>query len=252
MNRFIDLTGKKFHRLTVIKRVEDYISPKGRRNPQWLCQCECGSPPKIVSGNSLKQGLIQSCGCLHKEVASNLGKSHARTNKYEFKTNYGIGYDYNNKEFYFDLEDYDLIKDKYWYVQKDGYVRYLQNGKKIYLHRLIMQCPSHLCIDHINHNPCDNRKNNLRLATKQQNNKNTSLKSNNTSGVIGVYWSKKDRKWQSSITVDYKVIRLGTFINKDDAIKARLQAEANYYGEFAPQKHLFEQYNIKYNNKEII
>lgn len=129
-NKFQDLTDKTFYRLKVIKRVEDYISPKGRRNPQWLCQCECGSPPKIVSGNSLKQGLIKSCGCLHKETARNIGQNNIQTNKYEFKTDYGIGYDSNNKQFYFDIEEYNKIKDYYWYVQKDGYVRCLRNGKK--------------------------------------------------------------------------------------------------------------------------
>lgn len=238
-NKFQDLTNQIFGRLKVIQRVEDYISPKGRHNPQWLCQCECGSPPKIVSGNSLKQGLIKSCGCLHKETARNLRKNKTKINKYDLTKDYGVGYDYNNQQFYFDIEEYNKIKDYYWYVQKDGYVRCLRNGKKIYLHRLIMQCPSHLCVDHINHNTFDNRKCNLRIATKQQNNQN--VIPHTASGVTGVYQNKKNNKWYARITVNYTLINLGTFDKLTDAIKARRNAEIKYFGEY--------RYN---NDKEII
>lgn len=237
-NRFQDLTNKTFGRLKVIKRVEDYISPKGKHNPQWLCQCECGSPPKIVSGNSLKQGLIKSCGCLQKEIARNLKKSEIKTNKYDFKTDYVVGYDSNNKQFYFDLEEYNKIKDYYWYVETNGYVRCLRDGKKIYLHRLIMQCPSNLCVDHINHKPNDNRKCNLRIVTKQQNNQNKIP--NTASMVSGVYQDERNGKWYARITVNYKSISLGTFDKIEDAINARKEAEIKYFGEY------------KYDNKEIV
>ena len=227
----------------VVERVEDYVSPKGAHTPQWLCKCDCGNQ-KIVNGNALKRGAIKSCGCLQKEVARKQGKNNTKANRYSFTPKYGIGYDCNNKEFYFDLEDYNKIKDYCWYVESDGYVRCLYKGNKIYLHRIITNCPNGLCIDHINRKPYDNRKFNLRLATKRQNNKNTTLKSNNKSGVIGVCWYARDKKWEANITVDYQTVHLGKFANKDDAIKSRLQAEADYFGEFAPQQHLFEQYGI--------
>lgn len=70
------------------------------------------------------------------------------------------------------------------------------------------------------------------------------LHSNNTSGIIGVYFDKDRQLWMARITVNAKTIRFPRRKNKDDAIRDRLQAEAQYYGEFAPQKHLFEQYNI--------
>lgn len=40
--KYIDLTGQKFGRLTVVKRVENYVSPKGQKQAQWLCKCKCG------------------------------------------------------------------------------------------------------------------------------------------------------------------------------------------------------------------
>ena len=55
---------------------------------------------------------------------------------------------------------------------------------------------------------------------------------------------KRLNKWRARITIDDTPIYLGIFENKDDAIRARLQAEKQYFGEFAPQKHLFELYNI--------
>jgi hypothetical protein len=71
---------------------------------------------------------------------------------------------------------------------------------------------------------------------------NINIQSNNTSGITGVYWNKE--KWNAIIIKNRKRIYLGSFINKDDAIKARLEAEKKYFGEFAPQKHLYEQYGI--------
>jgi hypothetical protein len=52
----------------------------------------------------------------------------------------------------------------------------------------------------------------------------------------------------ASINVNKKICWLGRYLNKKDAIVARLQAEAKYYGEFAPQQHLYEQYGITTQN----
>lgn len=67
----------------------------------------------------------------------------------------------------------------------------------------------------------------------------------NTSGVTGVSWRRYRNRWQAYINVNCKQIHLGYFADKDDAIKARLDAEAIYFKERAPQRHLFEQYKIK-------
>jgi hypothetical protein len=74
---------------------------------------------------------------------------------------------------------------------------------------------------------------------------NRSLHKNNTSGIMGVYFNKKRDKWVSRINAYRKHINLGEFKDKEDAIKARLKAEKEYFGEFAPQKDLFKEYNIE-------
>ena len=75
---------------------------------------------------------------------------------------------------------------------------------------------------------------------------------NNSSGVTGIHFDKKISKWVARIQCENKRINLGRFNEKIDAIKARLRAEIKYFGEFAPQKHLFQKYGIiiQQNNYE--
>tara|TARA_B100001057_G_scaffold162519_2_gene163172 strand:- start:527 stop:1012 length:486 start_codon:yes stop_codon:yes gene_type:complete len=83
-------------------------------------------------------------------------------------------------------------------------------------------------IDHINHNPNDNRIKNLRELSHKQNMKNQSLYRNNTSGHAGVHWIRRDKRWLAQIQVNGKKINLGYFKEKEDAVKARKEAEAKY------------------------
>ena len=85
----------------------------------------------------------------------------------------------------------------------------------------------------------------LRQLGKPRPHINTTIQSNNVTGIIGVFYRTDINKYQANIGVNKKQIYLGSYINIEDAIKSRLQAEMQYYGENAPQKHLFEQYGIK-------
>lgn len=216
---------------------EDYISPKGRHVKQWLCKCDCGSKQEVlVSTTMLKNGNTKSCGCLQKETVS---KQFKKYNTYEFINNdYGIGYTFKKEEFYFDLEDYDLIKDYCWYIDKDGYVCSNLNTenkkhKTILMHRLILGLTKREKeADHINHYTSDNRKSNLRPVTRSQNSMNKSEQINNTSGYKGVNYNNKDNYWYSFIWFNKKYIYLGSYNNKKDAIKVRLEAENKYFKEY--------------------
>ena len=66
MPKFEDLTGRKFHRLTVAGRAENYVSPKGYNLVMWNCVCECGNK-SVVGTAQLKSGKTKSCGCYNKE-----------------------------------------------------------------------------------------------------------------------------------------------------------------------------------------
>lgn len=165
-----------------------------------------------------------------------------KENIYDLCGEFGIGWTSNtNEEFYFDLEDYDKIKDYCWIKAKNGYAVANINGKNQTMHSIFCSFKN---IDHKNRNRLDNRKENLRQATMMQQAQNRSLQSNNTSGVVGVYYRKERDAWFAQITVNGITKTIKYTHNKDEAIRARLEAEKEYFGEFAPQKHLFEQYKI--------
>lgn len=230
----LDLNGKRFGRLTIIKRVENRILPSGQKRSQWLCKCDCGNYATVL-GFMLTSGNTQSCGCLHDEV---FAKARKKYNTYDLSGEYGVGYTTKGDKFYFDLEDYDKIKDYCWTIRNNGYVTAYcpTTMNHILLHRLIMNCDNNnLYIDHIHGNKTrnDNRKSNLRIATPSQNMMNKPLLKNNTSGITGVSWNKRKGKWESYITIDNKRKGLGYFTNFDDAIEARKAAEKKYFGEYS-------------------
>lgn len=228
IGKFKDLTGQRFGRLTVIERAENK-----KDRVMWKCKCDCGNE-HIVRGNSLVTGRCKSCGCLQREL--NL-KTKEKTNSYDLAGDYGIGYTYKGQIFKFDLEDYEIIKDYSWHINSNDYVvtNIYENGKqkKVSMHRMILHITdSKIFVDHINHDKADNRKSQLRVTNSQQNQFNHIIKGNNTSGETGVYWHKNRNKWEALIGYNEKIIYLGMFDNKKDAINARKEAEIKYYGEY--------------------
>jgi hypothetical protein len=124
---------------------------------------------------------------------------------------------------------YDIIKYK-WCKNKND-IRTLINNKQIALSRYIMNYKGENYVDHINNNPLDNRKCNLRIVTPEQNNMNKSSHKNSSSKYIGVYWHKQNKKWQTSITFKGNTVHLGTFEDEIEAAKARDIATLKYFGE---------------------
>lgn len=245
-----NLIGSVFGLLTVVAQAEDYIQPNGTHCVQWLCECACSQHNMvIVKGSNLYHNKTLSCGCLKSEKLREVRKKY---NKYSNKLSdeygeYYIGYTSNtNKEFYIDANDFDIIRDYCWYEHhpSDNFSILLAydnaTKKKVKMHQLL----GYLNHDHIDRNELNNRRYNFRLCTQQHNVWNSSIRSNNTSGVTGVCWSKNEEKWFARIYVDGSQISLGYFRDFDEAVKIRLQAEVEYFGEFAPQQHLYEKYGI--------
>ena len=113
------------------------------------------------------------------------------------------------------------FKNRVYYAHRLGY--YMFHGID----------PLEKLVDHIDGDKSNNKINNLRLASKSENGRNrVNLSSNNTSGVIGVCWDKKAKKWKAYIMINGKTKHLGYFINKEDAIKARKEGEIKYFGDF--------------------
>lgn len=133
----------------------------------------------------------------------NLGSWHGIFDKTLQTPNYYIAHRYNNK------------------VQGKGVIK---------LHRLIMNCPSDKVVDHINRNTLDNRKKNLRICTRFENQQNLG---SNKVGKTGVYQRKRNNVWGASISKD-KVRYSKEFKTKEDAIQWRKDMEYKLYGEVMP------------------
>lgn len=217
----------------MLYQTDDYISPQGKHYAKWHCVCSCNEHNEVdVIGNLLTTNKIVSCGCYLKEIR---GKSRKKYNQYDLSNDYGIGYASNtNTPFYFDLEDYDKIKNYCWYERDDGYIVTSTNNKTLRMHDFVMNANTKTKekVDHIYHNTYDNRKTHLRICTNAENNHNKGLRCDNKSGCSGVTWNKKNHKWFAKITVDGKQIYLGLFSNIEDAIKTRKEAEKKYFNEF--------------------
>lgn len=134
---------------------------------------------------------------------------------------------------YLDYDDFDKIRNRVWHAVKrdklpDHLIYVVSSG--IYIHRVIMDPPKDMVVDHINRNPLDNRKINLRVCTIAENNRNISMQKNNTSGVMGVtYDSTKTtpKKWVGQKYYNGKCYRKA-FLTKEEAIAYRKYLDETY------------------------
>jgi hypothetical protein len=246
----IDLLGKVFGKLTVIARSE-------RRSKKseiyWFCECECTKITEVC-GTDLRNNKIAACVECGRKIQSEKIKKH---NLFRVENNIVIGIATNqNTEFYFNIKYLDEIKKYAWRINEKGYVCSQIKDTEIKLHRFIMELKSNKqlvseeFIDHVDKNPLNNKDENLRECTNDQNVKNRKLNKNNKSGVSGVMIhsnSKGEIIYRSVISVNHKKMHLISTKDFDEAVKARLQAEKEYYKEFAPQQYLFEKYGINKN-----
>lgn len=236
---FLDLKNKRFGRLLV-----KYFSGRGKRNRSvWTCVCDCGNVCNVTSSH-LVSGDTTSCGCYKKEISALNGMTSKKENKYLLINNVFLFKCSNSEDFFeVDKKDFDLVISFCWRKNEKGYIVSSKNGKTIYLHLLIMGFPKKQ-VDHIDRNKSNNRRENLRLCEPYQNSANKENSKKSKSGYVGVRFDKRNNKWYGSIYVKNKSIFLGYFEDIESALIKRLEAEKKYFGEFSPQRNLFEKYNI--------
>jgi hypothetical protein len=138
-----------------------------------------------------------------------------------------------------DDEDYELVSQYVWHFSS----RYVKTNLKktadgkhhtLVIHKLILDVPPGMEVDHINRNTLDNRRANLRICTRAENCRNRQRRSNNISGVKGVCrLPGRPSKWRAGIRVDGKFISLGCFQTTKEAAQAYDKAARKYFGEFA-------------------
>lgn len=124
------------------------------------------------------------------------------------------------------------IRKRDWHI-RNGYAVSLDDNKSpIRLHRLVTNAPNDTHVDHINGDRLDNRLENLRICTNEENRRNNNkLNKHNTSGYRGVRKFKK--KWRAQICVNGEIIHLGTFSDAIQAAHVYDEAALKHHGEFA-------------------
>jgi hypothetical protein len=121
------------------------------------------------------------------------------------------------------------ISKKYSRDNKNIVALYVVCNHKDYLHRFLMSPPKGMEIDHINRNPLDNRRCNLRIVSPGQNKQNTVARKTSTSGVRNVYWCSRIQRWTVQITIAGKRISHGTHHTIEEASAAAAQLRRKYH-----------------------
>lgn len=219
MSRYIDLTGQKFGRLTVIKKVEATTKNKGRAT--WLCQCECGNTKRVL-GQNLQNNHVRSCGCLSSESKAKRTYKHGYhgTRLYRTYTDM-MRRCHNPKEPWF--QSYGakgITVCKEWYKNPKAFCDWaMDNGYK-----------DDLTIDRIDGTKGYSTEN-CRWVDFTIQSYNKPLSSRNTSGYKGVSFNKNYGKYVAYITKNKKTHFLGKFDNPKEAYKVRLEAEKKFYSD---------------------
>ena len=137
--------------------------------------------------------------------------------------------------------DFEELSKHKWCIMKSGRnafraVRGIWKNERritVYMHRVVMNAPKNLDVDHINHNPLDNRKCNLRVCTKSQNQHNQQLHKDGSSRFKGVSINRQVNKWAAAIKFKSKSISIGLFGSEVEAAKAYDEKAKELFGEYA-------------------
>jgi hypothetical protein len=135
-----------------------------------------------------------------------------------------------------DLESLKIVQQYKWKSKKNPVGQTYFSYSNLYLHRLIMNCPKGMVVDHINGDTLDNRKSNLRICSKLENQYNQKKhKGNRHSKYKGVTFRKelKTKPWEAFIYNNYKSTRIGYFKTEREAAEAYNKAALEVYGSFA-------------------
>jgi len=216
-----------------------YLKVIGKDNTKeryYLCEClRCNNGViKSIRKDHLYNYETIDCGCEKNRKHKDTFK--ATHNPYVIEDNVvKMKCSNSNLWFTFDLDDLDLANKYSWYEKDNsGYIyTRCESGKLLRFHRYILGLNNNdfnngIIVDHIDGNPSNNRRDNLRICTASENMKNIKIRSNNKSGFMGVHYVDRIKRYHAYITVNGKRINLGYYKNINDAVIARKEAEEKY------------------------
>jgi hypothetical protein len=193
-------------------------------------RCKCGEKHTTTFQQFQRKSNCPQCS--FEERRSNIKERILKANKdnCEFCV-----IDSQGKQVIVDREDFEKVMlGGIWRIDKKGYAsRKTGTSGWEYMHKVIMNAGGDVIVDHIDGNPSNNRKSNLRIVNRTQNNMNSKTRTHNTSGYKGVTKSVSSDKYVASIGVNYKRIYLGVYQTPTEAALAYNQAALKYHGEYA-------------------
>ena len=203
----IDLTGKQFDRLTVI----EIAGRDNRGEVLWKCICVCGNE-KITTSSRLRTLQTKSCGCIQKEMASNMFTTHGNTKHPDYYIWLGIKLRCENKN----DTGYSYYGGRGIKVEWESFEEFIRDmGPRPSLEHSVER-------REVDGNYC---RSNCYWATKTEQMRNTRRTNRSGNGV-----SSSNGKWRARIWHENREIYLGTYSKKEDAIQARKEAELKYWG----------------------
>ena len=239
----------------VMYEVEPIKKSDGGIERVWHCKCTCKfGTEKDLPVRYFSNGKTSCAKCAHRKPNLKARK----VNTYDLSGEYGIGYDSNGNEFWFDLEDYEKIKDYCWIKSTGGYfIATLRDGSRstVPIHRVILDLldeDSYRVVpDHIGgkESRFDNRKSNIRIATGSQNKFNIPPRINSKSGITGVCFDNTKQMWRAYININGSRFELGYYADMDEAIQIRKEAEEKLFKEFSYDNS--QKIFLTVNKKEI-
>lgn len=212
--------GNKYGLLTIVSEGQKVSYPDGSQVRQVWCRCDCGNPEMtLVRTNNLQSGNTSSCGCVGEASRKTHGLSNSRT--------------YQIHEGMLRRCRPDLAEAFPYHAGRGIEVCERWNprlgGSFENFYEDMGPAPEGMSLDRIDVNG-NYEKSNCRWASNSVQGYNKALDPNNTSGKSGVSFYTAQGKWSAEIHVENQHIRLGMFINFEDAVAAREAAELKYYG----------------------
>lgn len=194
--------------------------------------CDCGNN-FITNLKNVEREHTKSCGCISKIKKPFKHRKFKTPNIFikKDKFNFMEITRKNGKILYIKIDKEDISTlIKYKWVTNGIYVSSYINRKTILLHRFLLVAPKGSFVDHINRDTLDNRKKNLRICTPQQNQQNRLS--------AGYSLDTSRNKFIVSLKLKGKTKHIGRYITKKEALRARINAEKKYFGEFAVKRTL--------------